>query len=259
MNDAIRVLIVDDEPAARRGVARQLAAFPDAAVAGVCAHGREAVSAIETTRPDLVFLDIQMPEMDGFEVIAEVGPERMPPVIFVTAYDQYALDAFNAHALDYLLKPIDDARFAEAFRRARRNVEARDRARRQQDLEALLTGLERAAPRAYRKRVVVKEPSRYFFLSVDDVVWAEAAGNYICLHGSDKKTHLIRETLTHLAETLDPDRFVRVSRAAVVNLAQVREIQPYAKGVYRIMMADGAAVQSSRGYCAQIRALLDNP
>ena len=252
MAGPIRALIVDDEPFARAGVRLQLKRAPDVEVVGECANGLEAVEAIERLAPDLVFLDVQMPELDGFGVVAAVGAERMPAVVFVTAFDEHALRAFEVHALDYLLKPIDDERFARALERARERL--RDGGVR--ELREALAGLaERPEP---LERVAVKARGRVYFVEVADVDWIEAADNYVSLHvGRD--THLVQGTLSALERRLDPKRFLRVHRSAIVNLARVRELRPLFHGEYRIALADGTELTSGRSYRDALRRVVENP
>lgn len=193
----IRALIVDDEPLARERIRTLLRKEPDIEVAGECGDGGRAVTAIEKERPDLVFLDVQMPEAGGFEVLEAVGAERMPAVIFVTAYDKYALRAFEVHALDYLLKPFDRQRFREALERARAHIRRAQAGELHQRLLALLGDVRPAQAR--RERLVVREGGRIFFLRVEEIDWVEAAGNYVRLHAG-KRSHLLRETLAGLEE-----------------------------------------------------------
>jgi two-component system LytT family response regulator len=257
--EAIRTLIVDDEPAARRGLRLYLQAHPEAEVVGEARHGREAVELIPRLAPDLVYLDVQMPEMGGFDVIAAVGAARMPAVIFVTAYDRYALQAFDVHALDYLLKPVDRARFHEAFHRAVRMIR-HDRADRVgARLEAALRSIEqRQRPEAPppQERFVVKEAGRIFFVYARDVDWIEAAGNYVALHAGPR-THLLRETMQQLEERLDGRVFIRISRSCIVNTARVREFHPLYRGSYDLLLEDGTTLTSSRHFRANVEAFYE--
>jgi two-component system LytT family response regulator len=271
MRDPIRVLIVDDEPLARAGLKDLCERDPDIEVVGECSDGRAAVAAIEQIEPDLLLLDIQMPGMDGFEVLRAVGPDRMPQVIFVTAYDQFALRAFDVHALDYLLKPFGDKRFLDAIARAKE-------ARRQtgmSDLRARLLGLLEAVgleerpgaesiharmdPNAesqrFASRIVVKERGRIFLVRVDEIDWIEAADYCAKLHVREK-VYLIRESLKSLAARLDPACFFAVSRSAIVNLDRVREIQPYSRGSHIVILTDGTRVTLSRARKEALSRLL---
>jgi two-component system, LytTR family, response regulator len=246
----IRVLIVDDEPIARRGVRLQLKGDPEVEIIGECANGLEAVDAIQKFAPDLVFLDVQMPEMDGFEVIEAVGVEQMPRVIFVTAYDQYTLRAFEVHALDYLLKPFDRERFLKALDYARSNLE---RGEFNRQLVRLLDG--RPAARKPLERLVIKSGGRIYFLNVEEVDWIEAADNYVELHVG-RESHLLRETISGLAARLDPARFLRIRHSTIVNLERVKELRPLFRGEYLIVLRDGTELTSSRRYRKNLDAIL---
>ncbi len=249
----IRVLIVDDEPIARRGIRLQLKGERDAEIVGECANGMEAVAAIEKHLPDLVFLDVQMPEMDGFEVIETVGVESMPVVIFVTAYDQYALRAFDAQALDYLLKPFDPERFHTALTRAKAQLQQPGVRAISQQLRALLQAQQ--ANRQYLERLVIKNAGRIFFLNVAEIDWIEAADNYACLHVG-RESHLLRDSLNSLAAKLDPAQFLRIRHSAIVNLKHVKELRPLFRGEYIIVLRDGTELTSSRRYRSKLSAVL---
>ena len=251
--EKLRVLIVDDEPIAREGVRVQLRKDSDIEIVAECANGLEAVVAIQELQPDLVFLDVQMPGMDGFDVLEALGVERLPAVIFVTAYDRYALKAFEVNAVDYLLKPFDAERFQSAFCRAKAeiqqtNVEAINR-RLHNLLEAIRPG------HKYLERLVVKSSGRIFFLQVSEIDWIEAADNYVNLH-LGREAHLIRETLTSLEAKLNPHDFIRVRHSAIVNVSHIKELQPLFKGEYQILLHSGAKLSSSRRYRNKIAALL---
>jgi two-component system LytT family response regulator len=247
-----RVLIVDDEPIARRGIRRYLAEYDGIEVVGQAANGISAVEQINELHPDIVFLDVQMPDLDGFGVIENVEPATGPaPVyIFVTAYDAHAIRAFEVHAVDYLLKPYDKERFAKALIHARQVLEQRREAN--QSLEPLLQSLRSLRP---LERFVVKDKKRIFFVPVSHVLWIEATGNYACLHTASDR-HLLRETLARLEEKLAP-HFIRVRKSAIVNSACISEIHPMFDGVYDILLAGGAVVTSSRRYAHKLRALLE--
>jgi two-component system LytT family response regulator len=247
----IRTLVVDDELMARERVLSFLHEEPDVEVVAECSDGEEAVRAIQEHDPDLVFLDVQMPGVDGFGVIEAVGADRMPNVIFVTAYDEYALRAFQVHALDYLLKPFGRDRFQETLRHARSSLErqrAGDLGRR---LMALVgQPVEKEAPvREPSKldRLVVKSGGRVFFLRTEEIDWIEAAGNYVRLHmGSE--SHLFRETMNNIEARIDPGRFVRVHRSRIVNTDRIKELQPSATGEYVVVLHNGTRLPLSRGY-----------
>jgi two-component system LytT family response regulator len=237
----LRALIVDDEPLARDCVRLALHRHADVEIVGECWDGQAAVDAIRRHEPDVVFLDVQMPGMDGFEVVEQVGADRMPSVIFVTAYDQHALRAFRLHAVDYLLKPFDDVCFDDMLRHARRQVvrwRAGDVIHR---LEGLLAGRERAT------RIVVRHGERLELIPVSDVSWFEAAGNYVKVH-TGVRVELARMTLSSLLDRLDPAAFVRIHRSVIVNLAHVRELHPWYGGDYTAVLADGQELRVSRTY-----------
>lgn len=250
----IRTVIVDDEPIARRGLRTQLAAEKDFEIVAECRSGREAVAVIQQTAPDLVFLDVQMPELDGFEVIEAISAERMPAVIFVTAYDKYALRAFDVHAIDYLLKPFDVERFSRALQRARQQVERRSIQDLSQRLKGLLDDLQTAPTRKYAERLVIKTSGRIFFLSTAEIDWIEAADNYVRIH-SGRDEHLLRETMSSLEKRLDPDQFMRIHRSRIVNIRRVKELQPLFRGEYEVRLEDGTRLESGRGYRANLQQL----
>ncbi len=239
-----RALIVDDEPLARERIRTMLRDEADIEVAGECADGPAAVAAIKKLAPDLLFLDVQMPGMDGFEVLRAVGRELMPVVIFVTAYDQHALKAFEAHALDYLLKPFKPARFKETVQRAREHLANRQAGAVSKSLAALLS---QASPaRELISRIAVKTGERTVFVKVEQIDYVEAAGNYVVLHVG-KENHVVRETLTALEEQLDPKKFIRISRATLVNADQIKELQPLFKGEHAVVLHNGKQLTMTRG------------
>jgi len=249
--DKIRTLIVDDEPLARERIVDMLVGDAEVAIIGECGDGLAAVAAVEAHKPDLVFLDVQMPELDGFGVLEAI--EQTPVIVFVTAYDQYALRAFEVHALDYLLKPFDRERFDKALRRAKRQIERERAGTMNRELAALLADL-KSRPKPL-ERLVIKAGGRVFFLRVDEIDWIEAAANYVKLHAGGE-AHLLRETINGLAAKLDPDKFLRVHRSIIVNLERIKEMQPWFHGDYVIIMQDGAQLTSSRNYREQLRKLL---
>ena len=242
--------IVDDEELARRGIRSRLAARDDIRIVGECASGREAVDAIAKHAPDLVFLDVQMPGLDGFDVIEEIGPERMPVVIFVTAYDEHALRAFDVHALDYLLKPIDEARLHEAIDRAKVRLDQRRSSQLGDRLAALLDGVssgEVDETKSSTERFVIKTGGRVTFVDADAIDWVEAAGDYVRLHTSEK-VHLLRETMSGMEERLDPDRFLRIHRSTIINTERLKELRPYGNSEYIVVLDDGTELKLSRTY-----------
>jgi two-component system, LytTR family, response regulator len=255
----IRVAIVDDEAIARRRLQRLLAAEPDVEIVAECPTGRAAIEAIRSATPDLVLLDVQLPDIDGFGVVAEVGAESMPPVIFVTAHDAHALRAFEVHATDYLLKPFDTERFQAAFRRARAQIDQHSSAELGRRLRALVEGRvgltpERAVVASdparashYLSRLTVKRDGRVVFVRVGDVDWFEAAGNYVRLHVG-KGASLLRETMQGLEASLDPSSFVRIHRTMIVNVDRIQELQPWFAGNYVVILRDGTRLKLSRTY-----------
>lgn len=243
--DAIRALIVDDEPLGRERIRTLLDHHPEVDIGGECQDGEEAVKAIRKGGYDLVFLDVQMPHKDGFEVIRQVGVDRMPPVIFVTAYDQYALRAFEVHALDYLLKPFDVDRFDEALDRVVKLTTQRPQADREEQMLRLLEDLKPKAEPA--ERLMIKTHQRIIFVRTEEIDWFEAAGNYIRIHVG-KKTHLLRQTMSALEKRLDPKRFLRIHRSTIVNLDRVRDLRPMFNGEYEVALIDGTKLTLSRGY-----------
>lgn len=249
----IRAMIVDDEPLARRGIRAQLNDEKDIEIVSECRNGREAVAAIAAQSPDLVFLDVQMPELDGFGVLQTIGAERMPAVIFVTAYDKYALRAFEVNALDYLLKPFEPERFTKALQHAREQIERRSVRDLSRRLQNLLDDLKPAQKPL--ERLVIKSTGRIFFLCVSEIDWIEAADNYVRLHSGGHE-HLLRETMNSLEKRLDPDQFLRIHRSRMVNIQRVKEVQPLFRGEYNILLQGGTRLESSRGYRDRLQKLL---
>lgn len=237
----LRVLIVDDELLARQSIRRHLQPHCDIEVVGECGSGSAAVQAILTQRPDLVFLDIQMPEMDGFQVIERVGPGRMPEVIFAIAWDRYALQAFDASAVDYLLKPFRKERFDRALARARRRIAQGPG----EDVPARLLAAALAVRTDYLERIPVAENGRIVFVNPNDIEWIESAANYARLHAG-KSCYEIRETLSSLEGKLDPKHFVRVHRSAIVNVHRVKEVHPWFHGYHLILLESGQKIRMSR-------------
>lgn len=248
----IRALIVDDEPLARERLRTLLRKEPDFEIAGECNDGARAVAAIEKLRPDVVFLDVQMPEADGFDVVEAVGAKEMPEVVFVTAFDKYALKAFEVHALDYLLKPFDRERFAATLGRVRARVKE-DTNKLPRQLASLLREL-RPAPR-YLERLVIRAGGRVTFLRADEIEWIGAAGNYVELHAG-KQTHLLRETMNAIEEKLDPARFLRIHRSTIVQVDRVREMQSTFHGDYSVVLRDGTRLTLTRNYKEKLQRLL---
>ena len=249
----LRALIVDDEPLARGRLRALLAREPDVDVVGECATGTEAVEAILAHGPALVFLDVQMPEVDGFGVVEAIGASRMPVTIFVTAYDDFALRAFEAHALDYLLKPFPEERFRRALERARRQVEARGARAAREALQAVLADF--AARPERLRRLVVRSGARIGFVDVEAIDWIQADGNYVRLHTA-KGSHLVRETLSGLEAQLDARDFLRIHRSTMVSVRAVKQLQSLFKGEYLVVLKDGTRLTSSRPYRSALERAL---
>lgn len=267
----VRTLVVDDEPLAREGIRLRLERDAGFEVVGECANGLEAVEAIHEHAPDLVFLDVQMPGLNGFEVLEEVDPRQAPVVVFVTAYDEHALRAFEVHALDYVLKPFDDDRFAATLRRVRDRVEERRAGQVGERLSGVLAELglgsgARAAPaageddagesRPFAERLVVRDGARIAFVPVAELDRVEADGDYVRLFCGARQ-HLIRRTMAQMEARLDPARFVRIHRSAIVAVDRIRELLPSFRGEYVVLLHDGTRLNLSRGYRRRLQHLID--
>jgi two-component system LytT family response regulator len=256
---SIRTIIVDDEPLARRGLELRLQGAPDITIVRQCANGREAIAAIAEDQPDLMFLDIQMPDLDGFAVLSALEPEQQPVTVFVTAYDRYAVQAFEAHAVDYLLKPYSDQRFEGALRRACVFLRSRGAGEAQHGVGLLLDERGSVEPKGgYLERLVLKSGGRVTFVGVEDVDWIEASGVYVSLHVGPR-AHLYRSSLAHLLQRLDPKRFVRVHRSAAVNTERIRELQPRSHGDYTVVLKNNTELVMSRGFRPQFEHWLRQP
>jgi two-component system LytT family response regulator len=256
----IRVVVVDDEKLAREGLRDLLAGHSDIDVVATCASGQAAVKSIVDLAPDIVFLDVQMPGMSGFDVIRTVGPDAMPFVIFTTAFDRYALDAFESHALEYLLKPYSDERFAEAVGRGKTAVRERRFAQLGERIAALLhdvgAGAKQDSGPNPVERITVRSAGRTYFVAVTDIDWIEGADYYASLHSAGRH-HLVRETLASLAARLDPRMFLRVHRSAIVNVNRVKEIRTSPSRESLAILADGTRIRLARGAKAKLEAILD--
>ena len=270
----IRTIIVDDEPLARRGLELRLQQAPDVTIVRQCANGREAIASIAEDAPDLMFLDIQMPGVSGLDVVAQVPQESMPMVVFVTAFDRYAIKAFEAHALDYLLKPVDDARLASALDRVRAQWHQQQAAAQREQLLALLADLQgkgeispdalTAAPagstapalRRYATMLPIRSGRETLRLDVATIDWIDAAGDYMCLHASGH-THVLRATMKELEDILDPLVFQRVHRSTIVNLARVRSLRPHLNGECFLKLQSGQEIKLSRSFRDKVEMLLD--
>jgi two-component system LytT family response regulator len=243
----LRVAIVDDEPVARRRIRRLLRPERGVTIVAECGDGAAAVQAVRSLAPDLIFLDVQMPELDGFEVLRALAPGPLPAVIFVTAYDRYAIAAFEVHALDYLLKPVSADRCAQAVARARTALAER----RAPADSRLLKMLSEAVGRRWLTRLPVRAAGRVVIVDLSDVDWIQAADNYVTLHAG-RHEHVLRETLARLEKELDPDRFVRIHRSAIVQVDRIRELRPAFHGDFVVVLRDGVELPLSRGYRSKV-------
>jgi len=251
----VRVLVVDDEPLAREKIRGMADLDAELRVIGECANGADAIEAIQNLKPDLILLDVQMPEVGGFAVLEALKDESLPPVIFITAYDHYAVRAFEVHALDYLLKPFDRERFQAAMERAKRQIRRESTNGLDERILALLEQLR--GPARYSERLVVKTGGRVFFLNTDEIDWIEAEGNYVSIH-TGKKAYLLRETISSLEAQLDPKDFVRIHRSAIANINRIKELQPWSHGEYHVILHDGTQLTLSRSYREKLQAALGN-
>ena len=251
----IRALVVDDEPLAREMIREMLGDDSEVEIVAECANGREAVDSIKSLKPDLVFLDVQMPEIGGFEVLESLEPESTPYIIFVTAYDQYAVRAFEVHAFDYLLKPFDHERFDAAWQRVKAQIKVDQGGERDRHILALLEEL-KSGPR-HLERLVIKNGGRVFFLNVQDVYCIESEGNYVRVY-DNQKGYLLRETISNLEEQLDPMQFRRIHRSAIVKIDRIKEMQPWFHGEYRIIMENGKELTLSRNYRQNFQGAVGN-
>ncbi len=249
----IRALIVDDEPLIRQALRSNLVSEPDVQVAGECGDGDAAIAAIRSLNPDVVFLDVQMPGTDGFGVVEGIGPAHMPLVVFVTAYDEYAVRAFEVHAVDYLLKPFDAERVQRAVAQVRLRLREKgtgDFARR---LENVLAIVERQTQ--WPERLPVRSGQKIELVAVNEIEWVEAESNYVLIH-TRGRTHILRETLGSFEKRLNPAKFARIHRSYVVNVSRIKELRPLFHGEYEIVLADGARISSGRTYADVLQRLL---
>jgi len=272
MENTIKTIIVDDEPLARKGLAIRLQEFEDIEVVTQCSNGQDALVAIKEIQPKLVFLDIQMPGMTGFEVLNQLHQtlEELPIVVFVTAYDQYALKAFEVHALDYLLKPVDDNRLQECLEKIRGHIASENQSDNQTklvnimaqltgaDSEMILKSLADGQPltvKEYNSYISVKDVGETTRIPVKDVIWVDAAGDYMCVHCEDGQTHILRKTMKQLENELDPKQFVRVHRSVLVNNSAVKKVLTLSSGEYVIQLSNEHEIRVSRSYREKVRAL----
>lgn len=245
--DKIRAVIVDDEPLAIKRIRDLLQGIRGFEIIGECKNGMEAIEAVESLAPDLLFLDIQMPEINGFDVLQALEPEHRPFVIFVTAFDQYAIKAFEVHALDYLLKPFDPDQFLEKVKRVREMIMKMGS---QKNVDKLVTHVKSSKP--FSSRLLVKSAGRITFVSISEIEWIESAGNYLRIHVKGE-LHLMRETMNSMEKQLDPEQFARIHRTAIVNLDRIKEMRPSMKGEFEVELKTGERLIMSRKY----RALLE--
>jgi len=249
----LRVVVADEEPLERQRLVRLLQQTQMAEVVAACGDGEAAVEAVRRHSPDMVILEVRLPRLDGFEVVAALGQiERPPAVIFVTAHDEYAVRAFEVHALDYLLKPVDPERLSRALRRVTPLGLPRMSGG---HVVALLEELTARARARGQERLVIRTPERAFFLRTDSIDWVEAAGKFVRIHAA-RATHAVRQSMAELEQQLDPTRFVRISRSVIVNLDRIQEIQPWFQGDYVLILTDGTRLTSTRGYRESMRRLL---
>ena len=265
----LKALIVDDEELARRGLEIRLGHFPDIEICGQSANGREALEHVRALRPDLMFLDVQMPGMNGFDVLRRLSGEDMPAIVFVTAYDEFALKAFEANALDYLLKPINDERLADAIERARQSIDERSASEqcgrllrficeltgRELTLEGALTEADERKE-AYPRRLAIKDGGETNCVDIDAIDWVDAAGDYMCVH-AEGDTYVLRGTMKRLEQLLDPSIFVRVHRSAIVNRRRVTSMRPHRNGEYFLKLGPHKELKLSRKYKANLDKLAD--
>ncbi|MCP3914289.1 MAG: response regulator transcription factor [bacterium] len=250
----LRAVLADDEPLARRVLAKLIGEDPEIELLAQCANGDEAVAAVREHRPDLLLLDVQMPGKTGFDVLGELEPTERPVVVFVTAFDQYALDAFDVHAVDYVLKPFDDARFAQALERAKQRARV-DRVLAAHELDELLTALAPRDPSASPlERITIRREGRVEIIDTNDVVWIEAADQYVMIHTAESQ-QLMRESMSHLERRLDPERFLRIHRSAIVSLNHLKALDR-ASGSSRVLLTNGAWIPVSRARLSELKRRL---
>jgi two-component system, LytTR family, response regulator len=252
----IRALIADDEALARKFIRRMLKDDHDVEIVGECSNGKETAAMIRKQNPDVVFLDVQMPEMDGFAVLQSIGIERLPEIIFATAYEQYAIRAFELHALDYLLKPFDQARFKDAIKHAKERFRSERWNEGRMQISALLESIKNKPQ--YLDRLMIKAGGRITFLSTDEINWIEADDKYVHLHAG-KISPMVRQTLSAMETQLDPGKFGRIHRSAIVNVERVKELQPLFSGEHSVLLEDGTKLILSRNYKDKLFELLGKP
>ena len=265
MSDTLRAIIVDDEPLARKGLRLRLAEIENVEVIAECANGREALKEVAETNPDLMFLDIQMPGMSGFDVISKMQQDEMPLIIFVTAFDQYAIEAFDVHAVDYLLKPIDADRLAEAVERAISHADQNGAVTDKQRLLELIISItgksensitqllrDHTGVKSYPDKIAIKDGSETTLVLSRDIDWVDAAGDYMCVHANNE-THIMRITMKELEEQLDPANFQRVHRSTIVNLDRVDKVCSHMNGEFHLLLNNGSSIKMSRSYKEKVK------
>ncbi|HEX3438355.1 MAG TPA: response regulator [Pseudacidobacterium sp.] len=247
----LRILIIDDEPAIRTGIRRLLSSVPDASITGECANASDAIGEIQRGQANLVLLDIHLPDASGLDVVRTVGPQQMPLTVFVTAYDEHAIEAFELNALDYLLKPLDEEHLERALGRARERLTWGQQTHLTQRLEMLLANYRSQEP----QRFAVRKTNHFEFVAAESIEWIESADNYVELHCGNK-THLLNETMSNMERLLDPKKFLRIHRRYIVSVARILAIHPLAAGAYEIEMQHGGRLTSGRNFSAVIRQLI---
>lgn len=253
----IRAIIIDDEPLAREKVQLFASSEPDIEIVDVCVNGHVAIASYQKFKPDLLFLDIQMPEMTGFDVLANLQANPLPGIIFITAYDEFALRAFEFHALDYLLKPYDRERFQKAVSHARESLKSTSNSEiATEQIKTLLNSLKQSSQKL--DRLIVKTNGRIIFLRMEEIDWMEAAGNYVKLHVGNE-SHLVRETMNHLEGQLNPQKFIRIHRSTIINIDKIKELQPYFNGEYTVILQNNTQLILSRGYRENFTTVLGKP
>jgi two-component system, LytTR family, response regulator len=254
VTSTIRTILADDEPLARKKLRILLEAEPDVEVVAECADGQQTVTAVNTHNPDLLLLDIRLPDADGFETLSRIPRDQMPIVVFTTAYDQYAIRAFEAHALDYMLKPFDEERLHHAIERVRVEInKSREHAHADRMLNPADT---KPFPLSLERRLIIRTGGRVVFLDLDEVDWIEAAANYVKVNVG-KDSYLLREAISRISEKLDPSRFVRIHRSTIVNIGKIKELQPCDSGEYIAILKNGKGLSCSRTYRNQLQQLID--
>lgn len=253
----IRAIIVDDEPLARDKVQLFAKSEADIEVVGVCSNGHEALSSLSALKPDIMFLDIQMPEMNGFELLDRIKASPLPGIIFITAYDEFALRAFEFHALDYLLKPFDRERFSKSVEHARAIIQSSSQTEITKEQIHALLGTIQQSP-AKLERFIVKHNGRIIFLRLDEIDWMEAAGNYVNLHAGND-AYLVRETMNNIEAQLPSQKFIRIHRSSIINIDKIKELQPYFNGEYKVILQNNTQVILSRSYRENFTKLLGKP